>query len=82
MGDHTLKVPMELHSLNRQRLYERLRSNSGVQKGALVVLQGGDAFSRYCTDVDVATFRQVSSLLTTPIVPPMPGWSFLVSKFL
>ena len=60
MGGHTLAVPMELHQVNRRRLCDRLRPRSDVPEGALIVLQGGDSFPRYCSDVDVCIFRQVS----------------------
>ncbi len=50
---------MELHRVNRERLCKRLKENKEVPMGAVIVLQGGDAFQRYCTDVDVTTFRQV-----------------------
>ena len=62
MGDNTLKVPMKLFSLNRQRLCEQLQSNS-VQDKSFVVLQGGRDTNRYCTDVN-PLFRQVGLLLT------------------
>ena len=59
MGEHTLAVPMTLHKVNRRRLCERLGTRSDVPEGAVIVLQGGDSFPRYCSDVDVAPFRQV-----------------------
>jgi len=60
MGGHTLTIPMALHATNRRRLAERLRALPDVAAGALVVLQGGEAFNRYCSDVDIAPFRQES----------------------
>ena len=59
LGEHTLKVPMALHQLNRTRLCQRLKTNSDVPSRAFVVLQGGSEFNRYCSDVQVAPFRQV-----------------------
>ena len=59
LGEHTLKIPMELHKVNRERLCKRLKENKEVPKGAVIVLQGGDEFQRYCSDVEVTTFRQV-----------------------
>lgn len=59
MGGHTLEIPMELHALNRKRLCDRLKTKN-IPKGSFILLQGGDAFQRYCTDVDVTTFRQES----------------------
>lgn len=59
LGNDTLRVPLALFALNRQRLCERLRKNPAVQAGALVLLQGGDETQRYCTDTGVL-FRQVS----------------------
>ncbi|KAI0229666.1 Xaa-Pro dipeptidase [Lamellibrachia satsuma] len=60
MGEHTLAVPMTLHKVNRRRLCERLGTRSDVPEGAVIVLQGGDSFPRYCSDVDIAPFRQES----------------------
>ncbi|XP_034237042.1 xaa-Pro dipeptidase [Thrips palmi] len=57
MGPHTLKVPMELFALNRQRLCEALRPS--VPDGAVVLLQGGDDVPFYCTDISYE-FRQES----------------------
>lgn len=59
MGEGTYQVPMELFDLNRKRLSEKLRAQSDVPKKSLVVLQGGQGLSRYCTDVELA-FRQVT----------------------
>ena len=49
---------MELFRQNRQRLCERLRKNGKVPKGAIVVLQGGVAETRDCSDHE-PVFRQV-----------------------
>jgi len=43
---------------NRDRLCERLRKNPKVPKGAIVVLQGGEADTRNCSDNE-PVFRQV-----------------------
>ena len=59
MGHETLKVSMKLHQLNRTRLSQRLLANKKIPKGAFVLLQGGSEFNRYCSDVNVTTFRQV-----------------------
>ncbi len=59
MGVNTLKVPMKLHEINRKRLCEALAKAQGVPHGTLMVLQGGNPFQRYDTDVDLTTFRQV-----------------------
>lgn len=59
LGNETLKVPLALFALNRQRLCERLRKNPAVQPGSVVLLQGGEDTQRYCTDTGVL-FRQVS----------------------
>lgn len=59
LGNETLKVPLALFALNRQRLCERLRRNQAVQAGSLVLLQGGEDIQRYCTDTELV-FRQVS----------------------
>lgn len=52
-------MPLALFALNRQRLCERLRKNTAVQAGSVVVLQGGEETQRYCTDTSII-FRQVS----------------------
>uniref|UniRef100_A0A8C5XNH9 Xaa-Pro dipeptidase n=1 Tax=Microcebus murinus TaxID=30608 RepID=A0A8C5XNH9_MICMU len=59
LGNETLKVPLALFALNRQRLVERLRKNPAVQAGSVVVLQGGEEAQRYCTDTGTL-FRQES----------------------
>nr|XP_055092189.1 xaa-Pro dipeptidase isoform X1 [Symphalangus syndactylus] len=59
LGNETLKVPLALFALNRQRLCERLRKNRAVQADSIVVLQGGEETQRYCTDTGVL-FRQES----------------------
>lgn len=59
LGNETLKVPLALFALNRQRLCERLRKNGAVQAGSAVVLQGGEEMQRYCTDTSIV-FRQES----------------------
>ncbi|XP_059849331.1 xaa-Pro dipeptidase [Hypanus sabinus] len=59
MGNETLRVPMALFALNRQRLCEKLRKNAEVPKKSVMVLQGGEQTQRYCTDTDVI-FRQES----------------------
>ncbi|XP_057568050.1 xaa-Pro dipeptidase isoform X2 [Hippopotamus amphibius kiboko] len=59
LGNETLKVPLALFALNRQRLCERLRKNQALQAGSVVVLQGGEETQRYCTDTGVL-FRQES----------------------
>ena len=50
---------MEMFKENRQRLCQRLRDNSKVPKGAIVILQGGISETRYCSDHE-PLFRQVS----------------------
>lgn len=59
LGNETLRVPMALFALNRQRLCERLRKNAAVPKKSVMLLQGGEQTQRYCTDTDVV-FRQES----------------------
>lgn len=68
LGNETLKVPLALFALNRQRLCERLRKNKAVQAGSVVVLQGGEETQRYCTDTGVL-FRQVRPLPHAPASP-------------
>lgn len=52
---------MELHSLNRKRLCDSLQKVSNFKNG-VIVLQGGESCTRYCSDVE-PVFRQVSLLL-------------------
>ncbi|CAG2200027.1 PEPD [Mytilus edulis] len=56
-GPHTLTVPAELFQENRQRLCEKLKGK--VPSGAIVLLQGGDSQTRYCSDHE-PLFRQES----------------------
>lgn len=70
MGEHTLRIPMKMHALNRQRLCKALQENGQAGAGAVVLLQGGDAHQRYCTDVDVTTFRQASYVFIQLISQP------------
>lgn len=72
LGNETLKVPLALFALNRQRLCERLRRNPAVQAGSVVLLQGGEETQRYCTDTGVL-FRQVSPPLQLPHSRRAPG---------
>jgi len=60
-GDHTLKVPMELFSQNRQRLCDKLQQIDTVSSKSVVVLQGGESLSIYDTDREYL-FRQVITL--------------------
>jgi Xaa-Pro dipeptidase len=58
-GGETLKVPLELFKLNRQRLCEALRSHRTLPADSFVLLQGGTSEMRYCTDHE-PLFRQES----------------------
>jgi len=51
-GDNTLKVPMQLFSLNRQRLVEQLKKDSNVPSKSVILLQGGCETNNYCTDTN------------------------------
>ena len=62
MGNGTHEIPLELFSLNRKRLVNKLRAKN--VKDAIVLLQGGKDVSFYDTDVDYI-FRQV--------IPPSPN---------
>lgn len=61
MGGETLQVSRELHRLNRQRLAEELRKSKDV-KSSIVVLQGGESQTLYCSDKEI-TFRQVDIIV-------------------
>lgn len=58
-GNQTLKVPMELFRLNRQRLCEALRSHRTLPADSVVLLEGGQGQMRYCSDHE-PLFRQES----------------------
>jgi len=59
LGEHTHAVPAALFALNRRRLVERLRANPDVNHDSVVVFQGGQDDTRYCSDVG-PVFRQES----------------------
>lgn len=59
LGEHTLTVPVTLHTLNRQRLCEKLKKRDDIPLKAVVVLQGGESTTRYCSDME-NVFRQES----------------------
>lgn len=58
LGNDTLRVPLELHKLNRKRLIERLQSK-GVEARSIVVLQGGEPKLQDSSDRELV-FRQES----------------------
>ncbi|OQV21481.1 Xaa-Pro dipeptidase [Hypsibius exemplaris] len=58
LGKH--KVSMKLFSKNRERLCQRLREVAlVVEQPSVVLLQGGESTTRYCTDTE-PVFRQES----------------------
>lgn len=58
MGNGTHEIPLELFSLNRKRLVNKLKVKN--LNNAIVLLQGGKDIPLYDTDVDYI-FRQVFS---------------------
>lgn len=57
-----MDVPMELHAVNRQKLHSRMckqLESSGRSVAGLILLQGGEEQTRYCTDHAIL-FRQES----------------------
>ncbi len=66
-GPHTLNVPMKLHEVNRERLCEALKVKL-KDRGALIVLQGGDIHQLYDIDRNIVPFRQVCHLLSKVVV--------------
>ena len=69
MGSETLKVPMTLFSLNRQRMVKSLSDNPEVpNSGAVVLLEGGKQETRYCTPME-PVFRQVSPTWCISLLP-------------
>ena len=59
-GAHTLRVPAQLHAINRQRLVEQLRSVDALRGlKSFVLLVGGESTTRYCSDHE-PLFRQES----------------------
>ena len=60
LGENALKVSMRLFALNRQNLVERLKKSvPNLPKSSIVLLQGGKAATRHCTDHE-ELFRQES----------------------
>nr|CAA75231.1 prolidase [Suberites domuncula] len=59
LGENTLTIPLELFATNRRRLCEKLKASESGSKGAIVVLQGGESMTRYCSDTE-EVFRQES----------------------
>lgn len=60
MGEHTHKVPMRLHSLNRERLVARMRALENTPRGSIVLLQGGsETYRSHSSDAETV-FRQES----------------------
>ena len=57
-GEGTFQVSMELFAVNRSRLCEKLKKNANIPTSSIVILQGGQSTSRYCTDTE-NLFRQV-----------------------
>ena len=60
MKKSTLRVPSQLHEVNRHRLCSRLKSLTSLPTNAYILLQGGSRFHRYCTSAVAAPFRQES----------------------
>lgn len=59
-GPHTLAVPMKLHAVNRKRLLSELNHVDSLRnKVSAVILQGGEAVTRHCSDHE-PLFRQES----------------------
>ncbi len=63
-AEHTLKVSMALFAKNRATLVDCLKKTASLPHAAIVVLQGGNAEMRYCTDHELL-FRQVCALKPT-----------------
>ncbi|KAG8193287.1 hypothetical protein JTE90_003774 [Oedothorax gibbosus] len=59
LGEHTLCVSMDLHKENRQRLCDALKGKSPDLEHSIVVLQGGESATQYCSDRE-PVFRQES----------------------
>ncbi|PVD20999.1 hypothetical protein C0Q70_19163 [Pomacea canaliculata] len=54
-----MKISMDVFKENRNRLCDRLSNNPEVPRGAIVLLQGGESETRYCSDHE-PLFRQES----------------------
>jgi Xaa-Pro dipeptidase len=59
LGDKALKVSMQLFVKNRQRLVDQLKKAKELPKSSIVILEGGKAELRHCTDHE-NLFRQAS----------------------
>lgn len=58
MGPGTLEVPTALFARNRNRLVDRLKGLANLEKGSVVVLQGGSEVPFNDTDCNYL-YRQV-----------------------
>ncbi|XP_054725029.1 xaa-Pro dipeptidase-like [Uloborus diversus] len=58
LGEHTLLVPMDLHTQNRKRQCDFLKKSS-TYENAIIVLQGGESCTHHCSDRE-HLFRQES----------------------
>lgn len=60
LGNKALKVSMKLFALNRSNLVQRIRSSEPdlANKLPVIILKGGEAEYRHCTDHEIL-FRQV-----------------------
>ncbi|GFY63227.1 xaa-Pro dipeptidase [Trichonephila inaurata madagascariensis] len=59
MGEHTLNIPMQLHSDNRKRVCDELKKKHPDLEHSIIVLQGGESTTLYCSDRE-PVFRQES----------------------
>ena len=50
LGGETIKVPLKLFAVNRERLYKQLKEDQCPAAGPIVVLQGGEQQQQYCTE--------------------------------
>lgn len=58
MGQNSIKVPMQLHEVNRERLVKKLRAMDHT-KNSIILIQGGESETLYCSDKELP-FRQES----------------------
>lgn len=59
MGEHTMHIPMQLHSDNRKRVCDELKKKHPDLEHSIIVLQGGESTTLYCSDRE-PVFRQES----------------------
>ena len=85
MGEHTLPIPMSLHSLNRRRMVKKLSENEVSPQPRLPLLPSPSPFLSHIQSIltpphllslpSTSPFLSPSSLVTIPLSLPIPIFS-------